>query len=244
MEPKPPDRRHMRLVPVRYHKSSGLLAARFYLIDAWQEPFRYVRDGTGRAAVRIRPAALCELGTPYGRATVLVYLHRHAALAEALLLIGELFSTGIRRQRYITLYKAYECIQRRPAPEFAAIRHALSHASSKLSNHRTLSSLRHLFGSAKLDLDNSAHLRVFYRQFVKLLVEVDQQIYGIVFPALKSFRLLETRRDAVHAACLRGIPGVEEPIPVRERRKRSPSNRPRLPTAKQQSLFDAARGRG
>lgn len=238
MGPKAPTIRHLGLVPIRYRKSSGLVAERFYLHDAWHEPFRYILDRTGRSAVRIRPAASCELNTPDGHVVVLVDIRKHPVLADALLLMGQLFSVGIRTVRYTTLYKAYECLEAKPEIEFAVVRHALSHAASKLSRPRTLAVLWRLFGGTRIDFENSAHVRTFYGHFVRLLVEVDRRIYDAVWGSLASFRVVDRRHDLLHAWRIRGIPGLEAPIPIRERKRRAPSIRPLQPAAKQRQLFE------
>lgn len=237
MQTSAPTKRHERLVPARHRTSSGLLTASFRVRDVWHEPFVFVRNRR-HLAQRIRPAALCELETSFGRAVVLVDLRKHPRLAEALLLLGRLFSTGTRALRYVTLFKAYECLEPNPDVEFAAIRHALSHASSKLSKPRTLAVLRRLFKGVRVNLDKPAHARAYYTQFVRLLAEVDRLVHSAIDRNLRAFRVLTSRSDALHVAQVTGWPGVVEPIPVMARPKRKRSDRPLQPTASPHLPFE------
>jgi len=201
-------------MPERFHRSSGLASARLHILDAWHRPFHYIRHPKG-GALPISPAALCEIATADGPALFLADLRTQPRLAEAVLLFGKLFFTGNRVQRYVTLYKAYECVETAPAIAFAAVRHGLSHASSTLSRPRTVATLQGLFGSTQIDLGVHRHVRVFYRQLASLLVETDAKLYEAILAAEASLRRLRSRAEALHDWQVDGIPGIVEPIPSR-----------------------------
>jgi hypothetical protein len=205
--------RYERLVPKRHLRSSGLRVADLGVRDAWHRPFNFVKAPDG-GAVRIQPSALCVLDSPSGPIAFLVDVKQKPELAEAVLMLGSLFFTGNRTQRYMTLYKIYEILEPSPSIDYAALRHALSHASVALSRPKTKAKLLDLFGTTKIDLSRSSHIRVFYRQLVQLLFEVDRKLFGVVMAHAADLWRLDSDRDALHDWQIDGIPGIHEPIPV------------------------------
>ena len=99
-------------------------------------------------------------------------------------------SGGEHRRRYLRLFQAYECLQEVPHQELAAVRHGLSHAPGALSRPSTVRTLVQLFGSTSIDTESAAHLRVLYRQFVRLAVEVDALMRQRIVGSLKDLRVL------------------------------------------------------
>ncbi|MDB5765014.1 MAG: hypothetical protein JWQ21_4009 [Herminiimonas sp.] len=188
---------YTRLVPQRYHRPSGLDKAWFNIEHAWHHPCQYIYH-TEDVAASISPSALCELRTSDGETIILlVEIDEFPTLAEAILLFGKMSSTGNRVQRFITLYKVYECLEPRPEINFSAVRHGLSHAGSVLSRPKTVAALNHLFGGANIDLSIPRHLRIFYMQFVDLLIEVDKKLFTSLQPLVHRLRRLPSRYHAL-----------------------------------------------
>jgi hypothetical protein len=199
------------IVPKRYLRSSGLAASRFHVRRVGH--VRFLRH-PGGGAIEIRPSALCILAAREREFAVLVDDRAVPRLSEALLLIASL-GAGEHRNRYLTLYRAYECLQPHPDGDLAAVRHGLSHPSSRLSRPSTLAALRALFGGTVIDTSSSRHLRTLYRQFGRLALEVDALVREEVLRSLPSLRVLESSRQVLRLFEVYGQPGVVEPIPVR-----------------------------
>jgi hypothetical protein len=201
-------------------------------------------------AYEIPPAALCEIEIDSNKSAVLVDIAGFPKPAEAVLLTGKLFLCGITTERYMTLFKAYECLAAQPAIEWAGVRHGLSHASATLSRPKTVEVLKRLFETTRIDLSRSSHRRVFYRQFVTLLKETDTLLADGLMSRQAGLRLLCDRTDALHDWQVDGIPGIAEPMRVLQERPKSahkPSNRPLQPTAGVRLPFESdtgAAGRG
>lgn len=226
-----PDARQLHLVPTKYHRSSGLEAVDLLVHEAWHRPYRYLRHPKG-GAVEIPPAAFCEVEFSAGRQGVLVDIGGFPVLSEAVLLMGKLYFCGIQTERYMTLYKAYECLSTTPSIELAAVRHGLSHAPSKLARPKTVETLRRLFGTTKIDLSRSAHARTYYRQLVVLLGETDRLLAETLWARRRSLRVVGSHRDVLLDWQIDGVPGFAEPMSVRQLRlptPKKPSNPPLQP---------------
>lgn len=226
-----PDARQLRLVPTKYHRSSGLAGLDLLVHEAWHRPYRYLRHPKG-GAVEIPPAAFCEVEFDHGRHGVLVDVVGFPVLAEAVLLMGKLYFCGIKTERYMTLFKAYECLASMPAIEFAAVRHGLSHAPSRLARPKTVETLKRLFGTTTIDLSRSCHARTYYRQLVLLLSETDRLLADTLWARRRALRVVKSSKEVLTDWQVDGIPGFTEPIRVRQVRlpgPRQPSNRPRQP---------------
>jgi len=207
--------RHLRLVPRQYHRSSGLANAQLHIEDSSHFPYRFLRHPKG-GAVAIQPSAFCvirEEGRPAG---FLVYLSSHPTLAEAIMRMSESLFTGNRAQRYVTLFKAYECLSPAPDAMLSSVRHGLSHASTALSRPATVNALKLLFGTTRIDLDLAPHRRIFYRQLVALLVATDQLVASEVLRNRASLRQLRLGEEPLTEWHITGMPGIVDPIPVRE----------------------------
>lgn len=106
---------------------------------------------------------------------VLVTAGASCQLIDALRYMGKLTVTVPRTEKFLRLFKAYECLGRPgDGAEFAAVRHGLSHAPSMLNEQRTVARLRDLFGAVEIDLANSGHVRVFWSVFGALLRHSDR----------------------------------------------------------------------
>jgi hypothetical protein len=208
--------RHLRLVPRQYHRSSGLAHAQILVPEVRHFPYRYLRHQQG-GATEIPPSAYCELHLETGeRLRFLVDITLHSKLAEALLRMAESLFTGNRAQRYVTLFKAYECLAASPDIALAAVRHGLSHATTALSRPNTTNSLKLLFGTTKIDLDLAPHRRIFYRQLVSLFLETDRLVAAELMRVHGTLRRLAPGEVPLTEWNIKGIPGVMEPIPIRQ----------------------------
>jgi hypothetical protein len=153
---------------------------------------------------------------PEGLVTFLIDIEDQPALAEAVLLLGELFFTSNRVQKYITLYKVYEILEPNPNIDFAVVRHSLSHASTALSRPKTVAKLTELFGGTQINLNISKHIRIFYRQMIQLIVETDMRLYKAITTKASNLRRLGSRQDALYDWQIDGIPRFVNPIPVHD----------------------------
>jgi hypothetical protein len=209
-----PNWKYLELVPKRFHKRIGLADYAFGVLNPWHRPYNYVRH-PGGGAVAIAPAAYCELAAPAGTRHLLVPIAVHPAEGEAVLLIGKLLFTGSRVEKYMSLFKAYECIVATPQIDFAAVRHGLSHPGSMLKRPRTVQALERLFGTTYIDLQRPEHLKQFYVQFGLLLTATDQALQKALIRLFPKLRVLPSARDAILDWQVDGIPGIAEPIPIR-----------------------------
>ena len=200
---------------MRYHRSSGLSKARLHVRKAWHGPYRFIRHPKG-GAMPIPPAAFCALHTPRDdKLFLLVDVASFPQLSEAILLLGQTFFTGRNRaQRYVTLFKAYECLEKNPDLMLSAVRHGLSHAPSALSRPRTVAALRALFGTTSIDLSLVTHCRVFYFQLVKLLIAVDSILTSALIDVLPHLRKVTSEDIPLNEWRVKGWAGIYPPMAV------------------------------
>jgi hypothetical protein len=181
------------------------------VVDASDYQYQFIRHLQG-GAIKIPYSSYCKLDD--GRMFI-VDITRYPDIAEAILFLGQLMSTNERAQRYNILFKIYECIEQDRNLEFSAIRHALSHATSKLSRPKTLHILNNLFGTTKIDLNNRSHERIFYSQMVKLLNDTDQKLYNAIQNKEKTLIQLLPPQSVLQDWQIEGVPGFIKPIPLR-----------------------------
>lgn len=98
-------------------------------------------------------------------------------LCKILLQYHQSKSLVSRRDKFLNLYMIYEVSVKDKKEEYSAIRHALAHESSRLTQRKTLEILDQLFGTHILDLNNKKHRDVFYKYFIELLIDVDQILF-------------------------------------------------------------------
>ena len=183
---------HLKLVPMRYHVSSGLSRVHFHVRKVWHSYYEFIRHPNG-GAMPIPPAAFCTLHTSSGQKLyLLIDRSSFPKLSQAILLLSETYSTGNRAQRYLTLFKVYECLEKEPDLMLSAVRHGLSHAPSALSRPKTVAALKSLFGTTSIDLSQTTHCRVFYSQLVKLLVIVDSALTSALIDILPQLHKIES----------------------------------------------------
>lgn len=163
----------------------------------------------------IPPAAFCALHTQRDdKLFLLVDVASFPMLSEAILLLGKTFFTGNRAQRYITLFKAYECLEKNPDMMLSAVRHGLSHAPSALSRPKTVAVLRALFGTTSIDLSLTTHCRIFYFQLVKLLIAVDSILTLALIDALPHLRKVSSEDVPLNEWRVKGWADIYPPMRV------------------------------
>jgi len=168
---------HMRMIPARYHKVSGIGA--FYpRICSAGGPYHLFLKIDRRA----RDYAACRAIIRKSIMTVLVP-DTEDDLYSSLVMFND--PKGWQRSvRFVNYYKIYECLENNRRIEFSAIRHAIAHPARRLHNKEVVNFLKEKFGSTKLDLEsyppNYRHLRIFYSYFGKLIMETDEVILQAV----------------------------------------------------------------
>jgi hypothetical protein len=200
------------LVPARYHKGTGVERHTFQVVEPWHCAYNYVLHPQG-GAMPISPSAYCEVATKSGYRPVLIDIRVHPALAEAVLSLGQMMFTGGRIQKYLLLFRAHECLSETPQIEYAALRHALTHATSKLNRPRTVRTLTRLLGTTSFDPGQSTHLRQFWSLFVRMLIDNDSLLAVAITASLSSIRVLSGRADALLDWRIKGDFG-EAPLKV------------------------------
>ena len=133
--------------------------------------------GSGREAVRIPEAAYCAIGDGAEVHHLLVERARAQNLFEAVILVGRFLFSGVRRGKYLTLFKAYECVTDSPTLELSVVRHCIAHPESTLTRPRTLAAANAIFGAPRIDFEKHAHLRKFYQHLGQLLIETDALLH-------------------------------------------------------------------
>lgn len=166
-------------VPQRYQHLSGLDKYDFKIRHPWHKPFGFALTKS-HTVQRISPSAHCVIIHRDQVAHILISTHSHPELSQAILLLGQFHFSGNRTQKYLTLFKAYECIADHPKMEFAALRHALTHPDSKLNRPKTLAALHSLFGTTRVNLAKHTHLSRFYKLLGLLLIETDSLLYALL----------------------------------------------------------------
>ena len=120
---------------------------------------------------------------------ILVSMARYPKVAEAIWFLRQFqFSSTTRFEKYMKVFKAYECLCSRPLITYSAIRHAISHSESTLNRPRTLHTLTQIFGGPKIDLAKARHRKLFWSHLASLLVLVDSLLYDAILKNLTQFR--------------------------------------------------------
>src|SRR5262249_19519039 len=148
---------YLRLVPEKFHRKSGIATHRFSVHDAWHRPYKHIRT-TGGGVSRIPESAYCLLHHRQGSDHILIPIPQAPELFEAVILMGKLHFSSARVEKYMNLFKSYECLVGNPDMRFAAVRHGLSHPDSALTRPKTVQALKSLFGTTRIDLESHTHV--------------------------------------------------------------------------------------
>jgi len=160
------------IVPKKFSSTEPLSSHKFIVIDPHGRLYEQIETIHGDIR-NIEASAYCKIRTGNGEIPLLISYHNSPKLANTILSLAALPRNGNRKTKYRDLYQIYEGLQKHIEPNFAALRHALSHPPEILSNPRTVSHMNAVFGSVIIDLGNTKHERTFWKLFGELLVAVD-----------------------------------------------------------------------
>jgi len=177
--------RYRHLVPDRHQKQSDLYCHDFLVHQPWHRPFKFIELANGDIR-QFEVSAFCKIVHNGTLTPMLVRQSETPVEYEAVLLVGKLLFESKRVQKYLTLHKAYECLEPNRDLTLSAVRHALAHAESSLTRPKTRNALIKLFGSASIDFNNHRHVRVFYQQFGRLLIKTDKLLFARLMQILPS----------------------------------------------------------
>jgi hypothetical protein len=122
---------------------------------------------------------------------VLITEDKAPILFESTKLINDSLHTGPLEKKYMSLFKAYECLSDKKLITFSSIRHSLSHSRVSLTHKKTLDILIKLFGSTEINLKNSKHRRIFYDNYARLLIEVDKIFFWTIKRHIREGRIIK-----------------------------------------------------
>jgi hypothetical protein len=165
---------YLRAIPAPEAKRSGIAAFRSRILELGASPVELVWMHS--AEKRIPLSAYCHLKVGRARRQILVPKDQDRRLFDAIIALGEGVTRTDRRLRYIRTYHAYELLAAAKDSDLKAIRHALSHADGTLSNPRTLSSLKGMFGTEVVDLSSRTHRRIHDLHLARMLLEIDRLV--------------------------------------------------------------------
>jgi hypothetical protein len=184
-----PGYEYRRLVPKAYWGPTGLLKYQFNVLAPAARIYTSLQAPDG-SVVEVPQSALCLVLDGDNFREILIDSETHPHLFEAAVQLQGALRLGSMAEKYLAVFQAYEAVVEIPEIRFAAIRHALSHARSKLSRPKTLSALTELFGGTRIELYDLRHRRVFYKQFTAMLLETDRLFAGRVRGAWHEFKCM------------------------------------------------------
>jgi hypothetical protein len=179
-----------RLMPKRDWAHATIRLHQFGVLNPWWQPYELIVTRSGQLR-RIEPSSFCELFYEGVRRPLLIPLAVDPILADAVIGLGKLLLTGGREERFMTLFKVYEAIHPNPEMQFAAVRHALAHATIVLDRPKTVSALLTLFGTTRIDLSEHTHRKIFWRVLGDLLINVDTLLTSKIELSVNQFRMLD-----------------------------------------------------
>lgn len=115
-------------------------------------------------------------------------------ICEAIRLLARLSGETPRIERYIDVYRAYECLVSKRDIDYASLRHALAHASSSLTRPATVNSLKARFGTLEVDPRCYEHQKELYRCMGGMLIEIDRAMFETLVRQWRSWETLSQPR--------------------------------------------------
>jgi len=91
-----------------------------------------------------------------------------------------------REEKYRNLYQVYEQLSKEQNQELKSIRHSLSHSRKKLTDKKTVETLRSLFGDTKINLMKYKHAKVFCEKLIQLKGESEFLLIKEILKTLPS----------------------------------------------------------
>jgi hypothetical protein len=165
-----------RAFPERYQRFSGM-DTRIPLLSLEQGEYYYEYARKGRESRSIPPCY---------HATVYVHGRKHhlglqCMTYQSLIEGCRRFSASVnilkRTDRYLELFRAYECISTKRPIGLSAIRHSFAHATVALTKPQTVDALRQMFGGKAINLRRYDHNKEFYRQFGSLFLLTERELF-------------------------------------------------------------------
>ena len=180
-----PNYHYVKNVPQRLRKKSGINKHNFLIFDASPYFFdKYMKTKDGEM-VEISNAAYCAIKKDKEKIHIIIEKDVFPLLHDSIVSLWKIRHGTPYANRYMKLYKSFEGLTPNIEFEFRAIRHGLSHSPHKLSNKKTVETLKRLFGTKYIDLSKENHLRIFYFYFVKMLIEHDKILYEEIIKRLR-----------------------------------------------------------
>ena len=197
---------HKQLVPKRFTSTTRISTHQFSVCDPWWSVFDLVETSQG-ILWSIEPSAFCKLKIGDNNVPLLIPQVVYPKLAAAVMDLGRLSKNGLRPAKYLALFRIYEGLKRNVELPFAAVRHALAHSPEVLNRPKTVGCLTKLFGSVRLDLNNSKHEKVFWHLFVDLLIAVDSLLGQLLTNHAPELKMPKTfRRPLTHTFAMYEMP--------------------------------------
>jgi len=149
------------LVPMKFWRLSG--------IDKHQFQVRLINI---HPALLTQPSVACSVMRDGVVEQILVHAIACPEAYEALTLLARLTGETPRIERYIDIHRAYECLVSNRNIDYSSLRHALAHASTKLTRPQTVRSLQMRFGTVVVDPRQYSHQKEIYRCMVECLLKL------------------------------------------------------------------------
>lgn len=175
-----------RLVAQRFWGLSGIDTRDFKVFETSHRSYTEVFKTEG-GRVPIPESAYCAVYTGRKVHQLFIPREKRPELFDAIIHMGTALMTGPRVARFMNVYMAYERLVSPRNQDYSAIRHALSHASGALTHPKTLKTLTRIFGTHRVDLSIYSHQREFYRYFGLLIIDLDEHLYGVLKPKLRTW---------------------------------------------------------
>jgi hypothetical protein len=167
------------IVPLEFQRLSRYASHEFRVRDAWRRPYRYLWSADGQPEA-IPKAAFCRV-MHQGKLQDAVFPESaHAGAFEAVMLRAAAHEENTRPGKFLTAFRAVECLEVKPELEMRSIRHSLAHSTTQLRDPAVTAALRQMFAGLSIDFRKHSHRREFYRWLGDLLVLLDCSLAAVL----------------------------------------------------------------
>jgi len=154
------------VVPIKFRRSSGLGPHSFKIANkgrhhSWNSVNNYT----------------CNVFKDNAWQRVTLNSGTFSSEIEALQILSCIDGETERQGRYISIHSAYEAVVKKRAIHLSAIRHALAHSASKLTNPDVISALTEYFDGVHINLRIYTHQKIYYRCIAEMLIAIDDAIF-------------------------------------------------------------------
>ncbi len=156
------------LIPLKFHRSSGLTSYSFQVIFPRWYPTTPEREPANGFVLTIRSDA--------GPIQATVTRQRPPGIYEALSLLCSVDDETVREKRYLAVASAYEAVRAPRDIDAIAIRHTIAHGSGALKDPLVVASLIRRFGSTRPDWSLYQHRKELFRCLATMLIGIDRAI--------------------------------------------------------------------